>query len=79
MLFLMNLFDAIIPSVRETEKVFISSYEYHGVRLNDDSWNLSISSINVDKIILVTTFDWQSSRLIQAAAIFRTLSMIKLT
>ena len=53
----MNLFDAIIPSVRETEKVFISSYEYHGVRLNDDSWNLSISSINVDKIILVTTFD----------------------
>ena len=64
MLFLMNLFDAVIPSVRGTEKVFISSYEYHGVRLNDDLWNLSISSINVDKIILVATFDWQSNRLI---------------
>ena len=56
MLFLMNLFDAVIPSVRGAEKVFISSYEYHGVRLNDDSWNLLISSSNVDKIILVTTF-----------------------
>lgn len=67
MLFLMNLFDAVILSVRGTEKVFISSYEYHGVRLNDDSWNLLISSINVDKIILVTTFGWQLSRLIQAA------------
>ena len=75
----MNLFDAVIPSIRVTEKVFISSYEYHGVRLHDNSWNLSISSINVDRKSFGDNFWLTIEPVDLSGPIFRTLSMIKLT